>query len=209
MSGNERTRRCLYRKRGRRQIVLAGACFLHGHSTRRIMNRILSLARRRLLPGSATLASTLFLSGAAVGAQHWDNARWQGAWGAAPASATRNALLPERHQSRHQRQPAAGHQQRQPAGRPQRPGTVRSRRARHQRRAPPGAAGRHRRHRQQLGCQSGNRLRARHARPGAAVTPAAGPRQRRPPAPGRPRLRSDGQRGAARILPRSTPPRIP
>ena len=53
--------------------------------------------------------------------------------GAAPADHARGprriAPAPERGQSRHQRQPAIGRQQRQPAGRAQRAGTVRPRRA--------------------------------------------------------------------------------
>ena len=57
--------------------------------------RRLSPARRRLLLGSAMLAAAIALPGAPALAltQHWDNARWQGAWGTAPAGPPADASL--------------------------------------------------------------------------------------------------------------------
>ncbi|MDN4036447.1 SGNH/GDSL hydrolase family protein [Massilia sp. YIM B02443] len=55
--------------------------------------RRLSPARRRLLLGSAMLAAAIALPGAPAVAQHWDNARWQGAWGTAPAGPPPDAGL--------------------------------------------------------------------------------------------------------------------
>ena len=55
--------------------------------------RRLSPARRRLLLGSAMLAAAIALPGAPAVAQHWDNARWQGAWGTAPAGPPPDASL--------------------------------------------------------------------------------------------------------------------
>lgn len=50
---------------------------------------------RRLLLGSAMLAVAIALPGAPALAltQHWDNARWQGAWGTAPAGPPADANL--------------------------------------------------------------------------------------------------------------------
>lgn len=55
--------------------------------------RRLSPARRRLLLGSAMLAAAIALPPAPASAQHWDSARWQGAWGTAPAGSPLDAGL--------------------------------------------------------------------------------------------------------------------
>ena len=55
--------------------------------------RRLSPARRRLLLGSAMLAAAIALPVTPVAAQHWDSARWQGAWGTAPAGPPPQASL--------------------------------------------------------------------------------------------------------------------